>query len=120
MDSKKIIEELRKEISGAKLETRAEQTGNVLLVKDGVIRISGLYSVGALEMLTVRTSEGEISAMALNLGAEDVGAIVLGDWEKIKEGDEVVGTGKILSVPVGKAFLGRVVNPLGESRTRSA
>ncbi|KKR47277.1 MAG: ATP synthase subunit alpha [Parcubacteria group bacterium GW2011_GWB1_40_14] len=115
MDSKKIIEELRKEISGAKLETRAEQTGNVLLVKDGVIRISGLYSVGALEMLTVRTSEGEISAMALNLGAEDVGAIVLGDWEKIKEGDEVVGTGKILSVPVGKAFLGRVVNPLGES-----
>ncbi|OHA46425.1 MAG: F0F1 ATP synthase subunit alpha [Candidatus Terrybacteria bacterium RIFCSPLOWO2_01_FULL_44_24] len=114
MDTKKLIDELKKEIAGAKLKVRAEETGRVLLVKDGVIRISGLYSTGALEMLIVRAHEGEVSAMALNLDADQVGAIVLGDWEKINEGDEVVGTGKILSVPVGDTFLGRVVNPLGE------
>ncbi len=114
MDTKKLIDELKKEIDGAKLTARAEEVGKVLLVKDGVIRISGLYNTGALEMLAVRTRNGEVAAMALNLDADEVGAIVLGDWEKISEGDEVVGTGKILSVPVGDAFLGRVVNPLGE------
>ncbi len=114
MDTKKLIDELKKEIEGAKLTARAEEVGKILLVKDGVIRISGLYNTGALEMLTVRTHDGEVAAMALNLDADEVGAIVLGDWEKISEGDEVVGTGKILSVPVGDAFLGRVVNPLGE------
>ncbi len=79
MDTKKLIDELKKEIEGAKLTARAEEVGKILLVKDGVIRISGLYNTGALEMLTVRTHDGEVAAMALNLDADEVGAIVLGD-----------------------------------------
>lgn len=128
MDTKEIISQLKSAIDRAKLEAVTEEVGRVLMVKDGIVRISGLAHVGYAEMLEIRaraTAESRsadlpiirsaaIMAMALNLAAEEVGAIVLGDWTSVREGDEVVGTGNVLSIPVGEHFVGRVVNPLGE------
>lgn len=115
MDTKDIVAQLKKEIEEASVETKAEEVGEVLAVKDGVVRLSGLSSVGASELLTVRLQNGkEVSAVALNLEPYEVGAVAFHGWEDIQEGDEVVSTGTILSVPVGDALVGRVVNPLGE------
>ena len=114
MDTKQIIEALRREIAQTDLAPKAQEFGAVVAVKDGVLRVSGLQSVGASELLKIKTTEGDVSALALNLDADGVGAIAFSGWEKIREGDDVVGTGKVLSIPVGAAFLGRVVNPLGE------
>ena len=114
MDAKHIIEELKNEIERTELKTRAEETGRVLTVKDGVVRLSGLYPVGALELIEIRTATKPVTALALNIEAEEVGAVALGNFELISEGDEAVGTGQLLSVPAGEAFLGRVVSALGE------
>lgn len=114
MDTKDIVAQLKSAIEQAKIEAASEEIGRVLMVKDGVVRISGLSRVGASEMLEIRTRDKKISALALSLESEEVGAIVLGEWHGINEGNEVVGTGKVLSIPVSESFLGRVVNPLGE------
>jgi F-type H+-transporting ATPase subunit alpha len=115
MDTKQIIEALKREIQQTNLTPKAQEVGIVTAIKDGVLRISGLQSVGASELLKVKTAEGgEVSALALNLEPDGVGSIAFSGWEQIKEGDEVVGTGEVLSIPAGPAFRGRVVNPLGE------
>src|SRR3989344_418915 len=114
MDSRSIIKELESEIEKAKLDVAAEETGRVLSLKDGVVRMSGLAPAGALELLEIRTKKGPVSALALNIEAEEVGGVVLGEYRYASEGDEVVPTGQILSVPVSRAFRGRVVNALGE------
>ncbi len=106
-----IVENLRKEIEGFKAELRAEKVGHVLEVFDGIALVSGLSDVRSSEM--IEFSGGEMG-VALNLEEDTVGVIILGDFSKIKEGDEVRGTGRILEVPVSEAFLGRTVNPLGE------
>src|SRR3989338_6192640 len=109
-----IIENLKKEIEGFKREIKAERVGRVLEVGDGIAKIYGLAEVASQEMLEFETSEGIVSGIAFNLEEDSVGAIILGDYLKIKEGDVVKHTGRVLSVQVGKELLGRVINPLGE------
>jgi len=104
------------EIEGFEEALHSEEVGEVLEVKDGVARIYGLTKAMANEMLEITSSEsGErITALALNLEEDNIGAVVMGDWEGLHEGDEVRRTGRVLDVPVGDGYLGRVVNPLGE------
>ncbi|HEX2187642.1 MAG TPA: F0F1 ATP synthase subunit alpha [Longimicrobiaceae bacterium] len=95
---------------------QAEEVGEVLEVKDGIARIYGLGGTMSSEMLeiTARESGQVISALALNLEEDNIGAVVMGDWTAIQEGDQARRTGRVLDIPVGPGFLGRVVNPLGE------
>jgi F-type H+-transporting ATPase subunit alpha len=96
-------------------ELRTEEVGEVLEVKDGIARIYGLSETMASEMLEITSESGEVvTALALNLEEDNVGAVVLGDWTALQEGDQVRRTGRVLDIPVGPAYLGRVVNPLGE------
>jgi len=107
---------LLREIDAADLdEIDVDEVGSVLEVKDGVARIYGLSKAMAGEMLEIRASEtGEtVVAQALNLEEDNIGAVVLGDYLKLKEGDEVRRTGRVLEVPVGHALIGRVVDALG-------
>jgi F-type H+-transporting ATPase subunit alpha len=110
MNKDYIIEQLKKQIADFKTETKTEKVGKVMEIGDGVARISGLSDVMASEM--VEFKDGTYG-VALNLEEERIGAMVLGECREIKEGDEVKSTGKILSVPVGEAIIGRVVDPLG-------
>ena len=93
----------------------AEEVGEVLEVKDGVARIYGLTKAMANEMLEITSSEsGEsITALALNLEEDNIGAVILGEWAGLHEGDEVRRTGRVLDVPVGDGYQGRVVDSLG-------
>lgn len=109
-----IVENLKKEIEGYKSEIKAQKVGRVTEVGDGIARIEGLYDVAMQEMIEFETGQGKVSGIAFNLEEDTVGSIVLGDYLHIKEGDKVSGTGRILSVRVGKELVGRVVNPLGE------
>jgi F-type H+/Na+-transporting ATPase subunit alpha len=95
---------------------QAEEVGQVLEVKDGIARIYGLMNAMASEMLEITPSGGgePITALALNLEEDNIGAVILGDWTQLHEGNEVRRTGRVLEVPVGSGYLGRVVNPLGE------
>ncbi len=88
-----------------------EEVGRVTEAGDGIARVEGLPGVMANELLTF---EDGTLGLALNLDVREVGVVVLGEFSGIEEGQEVKRTGEILSVPVGDAFLGRVVNPLGE------
>lgn len=110
-----IIETLKKQIKGFKAETKTEKVGRVIEVGDGIARVSGLSDVMASEMLEFTSGKNStlISGVALNLEEDQVGVMILGDYEKIKEGDTVKSTGKILSVPAGEEMIGRVINPLG-------
>ncbi|NVL78532.1 F0F1 ATP synthase subunit alpha, partial [Escherichia coli] len=89
----------------------AKNTGTVISVTDGICRIHGLSGVMQGEMLEF---PGNTFGLALNLERDSVGAVVLGEYEHISEGDEVKCTGRILEVPVGPELLGRVVNALGQ------
>lgn len=109
-----IIEQLKEEIAGFKAEINEKSVGHVIRVSDGIALVSGLIDVMMSEILTFKTERGEVTGVALNLEENQVGAIVLGDYTIIKEGDEVVSSKRILEVPVGEAMIGRVVNPLGE------
>ena len=95
---------------------QAEQVGSVLEVKDGIARVYGLMGTMASEMLEFTAGEtGEtVTGLALNLEEDNIGAVVLGDWTVLHEGDQVRRTGRVLDIPVGPGYLGRVVNPLGE------
>lgn len=106
-----ILQELESKIHG--LQDAAATKTNVGVVReigDGVVRIEGLSEVMLNEMVEF---PGGIFGLALNLEETEVGAVVLGDYTKIREGDEVRTTGRLLSVPVGKGLLGRVVDALG-------
>src|SRR5690606_2045266 len=107
---------LLREIEAADLPALdVEEVGTVLEVKDGIARIYGLMRAMSGEMLEIASSEtGEvITALALNLEEDNIGAVILGDYLQLKEGDEVRRTGRVLEVPVGPALIGRVVDPLG-------
>src|SRR5690349_9362764 len=107
---------LLKEIQAADLsDIDVREVGTVLEVKDGIARIYGLTSAMAGEMLEVTASgTGEkITGLALNLEEDNIGAVILGDYLQLREGDEVRRTARVLEVPVGPALVGRVVNPLG-------
>jgi F-type H+-transporting ATPase subunit alpha len=102
---------LREEIENYDRAVDVAETGSVISVGDGIARIYGLENVMAGELIEFK---GGVSGIALNLEEEDVGAVLLGDFSGIKEGDEVRRTGRIMSIPVGEAMIGRVVNALGE------
>jgi F-type H+-transporting ATPase subunit alpha len=107
---------LLKEIQAADLAAiDVREVGTVLEVKDGIARIYGLTSAMAGEMLEFTAAEtGEkITGQALNLEEDNIGAVILGDYLQLREGDEVRRTGRVLEVPVGKALVGRVVDALG-------
>ena len=96
-------------------DLHAEEVGEVLEVKDGIARIYGLTNAMANEMLEITPSDGGavVTALALNLEEDNIGAVVLGDWTNLHEGDEVRCTGRVLEVPTGEGYLGRVVDSLG-------
>jgi len=107
---------LLREIEAADLhELDVEEVGTVLEVKDGIARIYGLQKAMAGEMLEVTSSEtgNIVTALALNLEEDNIGAVVLGDYLQLKEGDEVRRTARVLEVPVGPQLVGRVVDALG-------
>ena len=110
--SNHIIENLRKEIEAFKADTKTEKVGHVIEVFDGIAKISGLSDIKSSEMVTFQNGE---TGVALNLEEDTVGVVILGDFSKIKEGNEVKATGKILEIPVGDSLLGRVVSPLGQA-----
>jgi F-type H+/Na+-transporting ATPase subunit alpha len=114
VDKKKdyVIETLKKQISDFTEHVAVDKVGRVIEVGDGIAKISGLSDAMASEMLDFGNGN---FGVALNLEEDMVGAIILGDWLKIKEGDVVKSTGRILEVPVGENLIGRVVNPLGEA-----
>ena len=107
-----IVEQLKKQIADVEMSTQTEKVGTVLEVGDGVVRMDGLSDVMASEMLSFE--DGSVG-VALNLEEDQVGAMVLGDYKGIKEGQEVKSTGKILSIPVTEKMIGRVINPLGKA-----
>ncbi|KKU90255.1 MAG: ATP synthase subunit alpha [Candidatus Wolfebacteria bacterium GW2011_GWA2_47_9b] len=112
MNKDHIIEQLKKQIEQFTPGTDVERVGNVIEVGDGIARVSGLSSIMASEM--VEFSNGEFG-VALNLEETVVGIMVLGDYLRIKEGDTVKSTGKILSIPVSEKMVGRVIDPLGNA-----
>ena len=102
---------LRARIEG--LETDAadlSEVGTVLSVADGIARVHGLDNCMSLEMLEL---PHDVTGLALNLEADNVGVVLFGDWVKIEEGDTVKRTGRLLEIPVGDELLGRIVDPLG-------
>ena len=112
MSKNHIVDQLKKQIENFEAETKTEKIGTVLEIGDGVAKISGLSDCMASEMLEF--PEG-VYGVALNLEEGQIGAMILGNYENIKEGDTVKSTGKILSIPVGEEMIGRVINPLGQS-----
>jgi len=110
MSHNHVVENLRKEIENFSAQIKVEKVGHVLEVFDGIARVSGLSDIRSSEMVTFAGGE---TGVVLNLEEDTVGVIILGDFSKIKEGDEVKATGKILEIPVSDNILGRVVNSLG-------
>ncbi|WP_461209653.1 F0F1 ATP synthase subunit alpha [Desulfocurvus sp. DL9XJH121] len=104
----KIIED---SIQNYESKVEMSETGTVLYVGDGIARVHGVENVMAMELLEF---PGGLMGMALNLEEDNVGVALLGDDTGVKEGDPVKRTGKIFSVPVGDAVMGRVINPLGQ------
>src|ERR1700681_64606 len=102
---------LREEIEHYDKVVNVSETGSVISVGDGIARIYGLENVMSGEM--VECPHG-VTGIALNLEEDQVGAVLLGEYQEIREGDEVRRTGRIMSVPVGEALIGRVVNALGQ------
>src|SRR6184192_4721310 len=101
---------LKQRIEEYDVETDLAEVGTVLQVGDGIARVYGLENAVAMEMLEL---EHGVVGLAFNLEEDQVGAALFGEWEQVKEGQPVRRTGKVASVPVGEALLGRVVDPLG-------
>jgi F-type H+-transporting ATPase subunit alpha len=110
LKAEEITEIIRQQLSGIGKGVDVSEVGTVTSVGDGIARVYGLERVMAGEMVQFPHN---IFGLALNLEQDNVGVVLLGEYQQIKEGDEVRRTGKIMSVPVGPAMVGRVVNPLG-------
>src|SRR5882757_8604853 len=106
-----LLQEIEAQIAGVKTSVAKQNVGTVREVSDGVAKIEGLTDCMANEMLDFGNG---VIGLALNLEETEVGAIILGDYTGVAEGQEVRTTGKLLQVPVGKGLLGRVVNSLGQ------
>ncbi|MDH4444015.1 MAG: F0F1 ATP synthase subunit alpha [Akkermansiaceae bacterium] len=105
-----ILQELEQQIAGITASVEKTNVGTVRQVGDGVAKVEGLSDVMLNEMIEFG---GGVTGMALNLEESEVGVVLLGDYSAVREGDQCRTTGKLLSVPVGEAVLGRVVNALG-------
>ena len=101
---------LKQRIEEYDVATDLSEVGTVLQVGDGIARVYGLENAVAMEMLEL---EHDVVGLAFNLEEDDVGAALFGEWEQVSEGEPARRTGKVASVPVGEALLGRVVDPLG-------
>jgi len=106
-----ITELLRQQIENYETKVAVDEVGTIISLGDGIARIHGLDKVMAGELIEFPKG---ISGLAMNLDEDQVGAVLLGDYTEISEGDEVKRTGKIMAVPVGDALIGRVVNALGQ------
>ncbi|MFQ5335900.1 MAG: F0F1 ATP synthase subunit alpha, partial [Flavobacteriales bacterium] len=102
---------LRQQLAGFKTETELEEIGTILQVGDGIARIYGLTNVQSGELIEF---ENGLKSIALNLEEDNVGVVLLGHAEGLKEGDTAKRTGVIASINVGKGLLGRVVDTLGQ------
>ncbi|NCN39317.1 MAG: F0F1 ATP synthase subunit alpha, partial [Candidatus Aenigmarchaeota archaeon] len=104
------------EIAGFKDDPKFKSIGTVVECADGIARVSGLSGALSQELLEIETKNDKsiIPAIAFNLEEEFIGVVILGSVSSIGVGDKVKGTGKVLSLPVGDALLGRVISPLGE------
>src|SRR6201989_3628704 len=106
-----ITELLRQQIQNFEQRIQIDEVGTVISLGDGIARVHGLDKVMAGELIEFPHG---VAGLAMNLDEDQVGAVLLGDYTEIKEGDTVKRTGKIMSVPVGEAMIGRVVNALGQ------
>jgi F-type H+-transporting ATPase subunit alpha len=111
LNPSEISDLIKSKIEGLVPAAEARNQGTIVSVTDGIVRVHGLSDVMQGEMLEF---PGNTFGLALNLERDSVGAVILGDYEHISEGDTVTCTGKILEVPVGEALIGRVVNALGQ------
>ncbi|MFZ1255190.1 MAG: F0F1 ATP synthase subunit alpha, partial [Saprospiraceae bacterium] len=102
---------LKQQISGSNTAASLEEVGTVLQVGDGIARVYGLANAQAGELVEFETG---VQAIVLNLELDNVGVVLMGPWDGIKEGSKVRRTGKIASIDVGEGMVGRVVNPLGQ------
>jgi F-type H+-transporting ATPase subunit alpha len=109
--AEEISKIIRDQISGYTVEVNVAEVGSVISIGDGIARVHGIERAMAGEMLEFTHG---VFGIALNLEEQSVGAVLLGDFKAIKEGDVVKRTGRIISVPVGDEMLGRVVNALGQ------
>jgi F-type H+-transporting ATPase subunit alpha len=110
LNAAEISDLIKKQIEGFDFSSQARTQGTVVSVSDGIVRIHGLSDAQFGEMLEF---PGNVFGMALNLEQDSVGAVILGDYKSISEGDTVKCTDRLVEVPVGEELLGRVVNPLG-------
>ena len=110
LKASEISQLIKERIENFEASAEARDVGTVIAVTDGIVRIYGLTDARYGEMLEF---PGNTFGMALNLEQDSVGAVVLGDYKHISEGDTVKTTGRILQVPIGNALLGRVVDALG-------
>ncbi|HET9060306.1 MAG TPA: F0F1 ATP synthase subunit alpha [Acidimicrobiales bacterium] len=110
INASEIAEVLRRNVAGFKPGVTAEEVGRIRDIGDGIVRVTGLPNVAVNEVLEL---EGGVEALALNLDEDSIGAVVLGEVGSLQEGQLARATGRILSVPVGDALLGRVIDPLG-------
>src|SRR5271163_4308165 len=106
-----ITQLLKEQIANYDAKIRVDEVGTITSLGDGIARVHGLDKVMAGELLSFPHG---IAGLAMSLEEDQVGAVLLGDYTELSEGNEVKRTGKILSVPVGEAMIGRVVNALGE------
>ncbi|MDX8395389.1 MAG: F0F1 ATP synthase subunit alpha, partial [Mariprofundaceae bacterium] len=111
LDTAEISSIIKDKIKGFEVSAADANVGRIVSVGDGVALIHGLSGAMAGEMLEM---PGGITAMVLNLEEESVGAVILGEFTSLSEGDEVKCTGKVFEVPVGPELKGRVVNALGQ------
>ena len=105
-----LVVSLKSKIEGTNLKVTSQEVGTVVSVSDGIARIAGLPSVQASELLSF---ESGATGLALNLEEDFIGTIILGEFKGVKEGESVTRTKEILSIPIGKGIIGRVVNALG-------
>src|SRR5208337_2140400 len=106
-----ITKLIREQIENYETKISVDETGTVITLGDGIARVYGLEKVMAGELLEFPHG---VAGLAMNLEEDQVGTVLLGDYTEIQEGDEVKRTGKIMSVPVGDAMVGRVVDSLGQ------
>src|SRR5262244_4638703 len=106
-----ITQLIRQQIENYESKIAVDEVGTVITLGDGIARVHGLDKVMAGELLTF---PHDVAGIAMNLDEDQVGVVLLGEYTEIKEGDEVKRTGRIMSVPVGDAMIGRVVNALGD------
>ena len=111
INTQKISSLLKDQLSELKVDLDISEVGEVIYVGDGVSRIQGLENVLSSELLEFPNN---VFGMAMNLEEDNVGAVLFGDSRLVKEGDLVKRTGKVVQMGVGKEFLGRVINPLGQ------